>query len=252
MAWILDLDGVVWLGERPIPGAADAVAELRATGRRVLFVTNNSSVRLAEQEVKLASHGIPASGDLVTSAQAAGTLIAPGEVVLVCGGPGLVEAVESRGATPVRDGPADAVVVGFTRDFDYELLRAAAGAVRGGARLLASNDDATYPTPEGPIPGGGAILAAVQTGAGVAAVVAGKPYQPMADLVLARIGEGDTSRTMVGDRPDTDGRFARVLGARWALVLSGVATSADGATPAPDVVAPDLAALVASERDGRA
>jgi 4-nitrophenyl phosphatase len=247
MAWILDLDGVVWLGDRPIPGADDGVADLRAAGHRVLFVTNNSSVRLADQEAKLSSHGIPASGDLVTSAQAAATLIAPGEVVLVCGGPGLVEAVESRGATPVRDGPADAVVVGFTRDFDYELLQAAAGAVRGGARLLASNDDATYPTPDGPIPGGGAILAAVQTGAGVDAVVAGKPYQPMADLVLARIGADDTELTMVGDRPDTDGRFARVLGARWALVLSGVATSAEDATPAPDVVAPDLAALVASE-----
>ena len=250
MAWILDLDGVVWLGERPIPGAAAGVTELRAAGHRVLFVTNNSSVRLADQEAKLAAHGIPAAGDLVTSAQATATLLSPGEVVLVCGGPGLVEAVESRGATPVRDGPADVVVVGFTRDFDYELLRAAAGAVRAGARLLASNDDATYPTPEGPIPGGGAILAAVQTGAGTDAIVAGKPYQPMADLVLARVGDGDTSHTMVGDRPDTDGRFARVLGARWALVLSGVTTSADGATPDPDVVAPDLAALVAAERAG--
>jgi 4-nitrophenyl phosphatase len=248
MAWVLDLDGVVWLGDRPIAGAAGGVAELRAAGHRVLFVTNNSSVRLADQEAKLAEHGIPAAGDLVTSAQAVGSLIEPGEVVLVCGGPGLVEAVESRGGRPVRDGPADAVVVGFTRDFDYDLLRAAAGAVRGGARLLASNDDATYPTPDGPIPGGGAILAAVQTASGVAAVVAGKPYRPMADMVLARIGEGDTSHTMVGDRPDTDGRFARVLGARWALVLSGVTSSADGVTPAPDVVAPDLAALVAVER----
>jgi len=246
MAWVLDLDGVVWLGDRSIAGAAESVAELRSAGQRVLFVTNNSSVRLADQEAKLAAHGIPAEDDLVTSAQATGTLIAPGEVVLVCGGPGLVEAVESRGATAVHVGPADAVVVGFTRDFDYALLRAAAGAVRGGARLLASNDDATYPTPDGPIPGGGAILAAVQTGSGATATVAGKPYQPMADLVLARIGEGDTDHTMVGDRPDTDGRFARALGARWALVLSGVTASAEGATPEPDVVAADLATLVRS------
>jgi 4-nitrophenyl phosphatase len=247
VAWVLDLDGVVWLGDRPIPGAAEAVSALRAAGHRVLFVTNNSSVVVADQEAKLAAHGIAASGDLVTSAQAAGTMIEAGEVVLVCGGPGLVEAVEARGGRPVHEGPADAVIVGFTRDFDYGLLQAAAGAVRGGARLLASNDDATYPTPDGPIPGGGAILAAVETGAGVAAVVAGKPYQPMADLVLARIGADDTSHTMVGDRPDTDGRFARVLGARWALVLSGVTATVEGATPAPDVVASDLSALVASE-----
>jgi 4-nitrophenyl phosphatase len=249
MAWILDLDGVVWLADRSIAGAADAVDRLRASGQRVLFVTNNSSVELAEQEAKLARHGMPASGDLVTSAQAAATLISPGEVVLVCGGAGLVEAVEARGATPVRDGDADVVIVGFTRDFDYGLLRAAAGAVRDGARLLASNDDATYPTPDGPIPGGGAILAAVETGSGRKAVVAGKPYQPMADLVLARIGSGDVAHTMVGDRPDTDGRFARVLGARWALVLSGVATSAETADPSPDVVAVDLAALVAADLD---
>jgi 4-nitrophenyl phosphatase len=251
MAWILDLDGVVWLADQPIAGAAEAVERLRAAGQRVLFVTNNSSVELAAQEAKLARHGMPASGDLVTSAQAAATLISPGEVVLVCGGPGLVEAVEARGATAVRSGDAEVVVVGFTQDFDYALLRAAAGAVRDGARLLASNDDATYPTPDGPIPGGGAILAAVETGSATKAIVAGKPYQPMADLVLARIGDRDVSHTMVGDRPDTDGRFARALGARWALVLSGVTTSAETADPAGDVVAADLAGLVGLHLDPR-
>jgi 4-nitrophenyl phosphatase len=93
--------------------------------------------------------------------------------------------VRNDGREPGR---VDAVAVGFHRDFDYERLRVATAAVRAGARLLASNDDATYPTPDGPIPGGGSILAAVERASGVRAVVAGKPYQAMADLIRARFG----------------------------------------------------------------
>lgn len=246
MGWVLDLDGVVWLDDRPIAGAAEAVAELRAAGQRVVLVTNNSSARLADQEAKLAARGIGARGDVVTSAQAAATLVEPGDVVLVCGGPGLVEAVEGRGARVVTSGDADAVVVGLLRPADPVRLRAAATAVHRGARLLASNDDATFPTPAGPVPGAGAALARVVAATGATPVVAGKPHPAMAALVRRRLG-ADDRLTMVGDRPDTDGRFARVLGARWALVLSGVTTDASTADPAPDLVAADLAGLVANE-----
>jgi glycerol 3-phosphatase-2 len=241
MPFALDLDGVVWLADDPIPGSRDAVARLRAAGEPVVFVTNNSSQVVGDVEAKLARHGIPADGAVVTSAMAAAALVEPGERVLVCGGPGVAEAIERRGATPVREGDADAVLVGFHRDFDYERLRIAATAVRRGARLLATNDDATYPTPEGPIPGGGAILASIVTASGVAAVVAGKPNAPMADLVRARLGDNGV---MVGDRPDTDGRFARVMGYRFALVHTGVTLAHEVVDPAPDVVAADLAALV--------
>ncbi|MGH9262562.1 MAG: HAD family hydrolase, partial [Acidimicrobiales bacterium] len=89
MTWVLDLDGVVWLSDRPIAGAAAAIARLRADGRRVLFATNNSSVPRAGQEAKLAGFGIPADGDVMTSAMAAARLVEPGERVLVCGGPGI-------------------------------------------------------------------------------------------------------------------------------------------------------------------
>ena len=122
----------------------------------------------------------------------------------------------------MTDGDADAVVVGFHRSFDYEELRRACTAVRRGARLIGTNDDVTYPTPDGPIPGGGAILAAVVAGSGVTAVVAGKPYEPMADLVRAELGADLDGAVMVGDRPDTDGRFARAIGCRFGLVFSGV------------------------------
>jgi HAD superfamily hydrolase (TIGR01450 family) len=242
MSWVLDLDGVVWLADQPIAGAADAVARLRVAGQRVLFATNNSWAPVGEVEAKLARFGIAAQGDVVTSARAAAGLVEPGERVLVCGGPGIVEAVTERGGVVVRDGDAEVVMVGFDPAFDYERLRAAAGAVRAGARLVATNDDATYPTPDGPIPGGGSIVAAVAYAAGVTATVAGKPHAPMADLVRALGGE---EGTMVGDRPATDGDFATALGYRFALVLSGVTTAADlPVSPTPDVVADSLAALV--------
>lgn len=241
MGWALDLDGVIWLGEEPIAGSAEAVARLRAAGHDVVFCTNNSSRPRAEVEAELARHGIPAAGDVLTSAMAAAALVDPGERVLVCAGPGVVEALEARGAVPVSVGPADAVMVGFHRSFDFERLRIASAAVRDGARLLATNDDATYPTPNGLIPGGGAILAAVERASGRTAEVAGKPHAPMAALVTARLG-GDG--VMVGDRDDTDGRFARALGYRFALVLSGVTTAAEVQAPLPDLVAADLAAVV--------
>jgi 4-nitrophenyl phosphatase len=245
------LDGVIWLGDRPIPGSADAVAALRAAGQRFLFVTNNSFSTARDVEAKLASFGIPAAGDVVTSGRAAATLVAPGERVLLCAGPGAAEelaavgAVLVDGSTPAGDELVDCVVVGFHRSFDYEEMRRAATAVRGGARLLATNDDATYPTPDGPIPGGGAILAGIATAAGQRPLVAGKPYEPMAALVRSLVPEPIADVVMVGDRLDTDGRFATTIGCRFALVLTGVTTAAEIPTdPAPAFVAIDLAALV--------
>jgi HAD superfamily hydrolase (TIGR01450 family) len=243
--WVLDLDGVVWLADTPIPGAADAVARLRAAGEQVTFVTNNSNPPVADVEAKLASFGIPAAGAVVTSAMVVADLVRPGERVLLCAGPGVREALIARGAVPVEpaDGVAvDTVIVGFHREFDYERMRIAADAVRAGARLLATNDDATYPTPLGPIPGAGSILAGIERASGATAVVAGKPYEPIASYLRGRLG-GDG--IVVGDRPDTDGRLAVALGWRFALVLTGV-TRPGGpyGPPLPDIVAPDLAAVV--------
>jgi 4-nitrophenyl phosphatase len=241
MPWALDLDGVVWLDDDPIPGAAAAVARLRAAGEDVLFVTNLSSRPVAEAEAKLARHGIPAEGAVVTSAMAAAALVQAGDRVLVCAGPGVVEELEARGAEVVGDGQADAVVVGLHTDFDYEALRRAATAVRRGARLIGTNDDPTFPTSAGLLPGAGAILAAVAVASGVDPVVAGKPNPPMAELVRARLGPGGI---VVGDRADTDGRLAERLGYRFALVLSGSTHRAEDADPAPDLVGADLTAVV--------
>jgi HAD superfamily hydrolase (TIGR01450 family) len=258
MVWVLDLDGVVWLGDKPIDGVAEAVARLRSRGERVVFATNNASVELAAQEAKLASFGIPAEGDVVTSAMAGATLVGPDDQVLACGGPGIAEAARRRGAQVVTaqaqaqaqadddGGPiADVVVAGFDPHFDYGRLRVATQAILRGARFVATNEDATYPTPHGPVPAGGALVAAISYATGVTPIVAGKPHAPMAALIHSLVGGDETSGTVVGDRADTDGAFARALGYQFALVLSGVTTETDlPVDPSPDVIAPDLATLV--------
>lgn len=244
---LCDLDGVVWLAHQPIPGSVEAIARLRAAGHRVLFVTNNSSARVEDQEAALGSIGIPAVGDVLTSAQAAALLLQPGERALVCGGDGVVQALERRGVTVIDGGAADAVVVGWHRTFDYAGLSRAARAVRDGARLIGTNEDTTYPTPDGPIPGGGAILAAVVAATGVPAEVAGKPYEPMAALVREEVGAAAAlGAVMVGDRPSTDGGFARTIGCRYAHVWSGITPRGAVLDPAPDLIADDLAGVAAA------
>jgi HAD superfamily hydrolase (TIGR01450 family) len=242
-----DLDGVVWRGEVPVPGASEAVRDLRAAGWRVAFITNNSSGRVGDYVARLAAAGIDATpADVATSAQAAAALLAreceTGRV-LACAGPGVIEALRAHGFDVVSGPPADAVVVGWHREFDFERLRRAADAVRGGARYVATNLDPTYPADGGLLPGAGAIVAAVSAASGRSPIVAGKPEPPMAELVRARFG---ARGVIVGDRPSTDGAFARALGWPFALVLSGIA-GAPGEEPVPDpppeYVAADLHAL---------
>jgi HAD superfamily hydrolase (TIGR01450 family) len=249
----VDLDGVVWRATAPIAGAAEALARLTAAGVDVVYVTNNAGPTLAEHEAKLARFGIDAAGAVVASAQAAASLLAPGERALVAGGSGVAEAVVAAGAVPVSydeaeaavtDGTAavDAVVVGFHQDFDYRKMAIASRAVRAGARFVATNDDATFPTEDGLVPGNGAIVAGIAAAAGVRPTVAGKPFPPIVEVVRERCGPDGL---VVGDRPDTDGRLAVAMGWRFALVLSGVTAAADlPVEPVPDVVAVDLAALV--------
>ncbi|MCH9838107.1 HAD-IIA family hydrolase [bacterium] len=225
---LCDLDGVVWLAHEPIPGAVAAIAAIRASGRSVKFVTNNSAATRAEHEGALASIGIEATGDVISSSMAAAFLVEPGERVLVTGGPGVSEALAARGANVVAnigddlDGSVDAVIVGLHREFDYARLRIAGRAVIDGARLIGTNGDTTFPTTKGLDPGGGSIVAAVASVAGVDAVFAGKPEQPMVDLVSEIVNAESGEMLMVGDRPDTDGQFAERLRCRFALVETGV------------------------------
>ena len=242
-AWVFDLDGVVWRGDIPIAGGVLGAQRVIAAGLEVLFVTNFSYSRVSVQEAKLARLGIDATGRVITSAMAAAELVQAGERALVCAGPGVAEALQARGAEVVTAGPADVVVVGYHPEFDYARLTVACRAVWAGARLVATNDDATYPSSDGLLPGGGAILAAVATATGATPTVAGKPYPPMCETVWRRLGR-DRPAVVVGDRPDTDGRFARALGYEFALVLSGVTPTAAGADPRPDHVGDDALSVV--------
>lgn len=220
------------------------MAELRERGKQVLFVTNNSSRLVDDYRDQLAQMGIPtAPNEVLTSAQAAASMLEPGSTALVCGGPGVDEALAIRGVKTVTEGPADTVVVGWHRNFDYARLAAATSAVLGGARLVGTNDDATYPTGDGPIPGAGSILAAVAYASGTTPEVAGKPHDPVVALIAATVSDVEV---LVGDRPDTDGLLARRLGVPFGLVLTGVTKLGHGQVdPAPDVEAPDLRTLVA-------
>jgi len=246
-----DLDGVVWRGSEPIPGAADAIAGMRTAGLRVGFVSNNSNERIEAVLAKLEQVGVVASSeDVLTSAVAAASLLADdlaaGSRVLTCAGPGVREALTAAGFAVVDDGPAAAVVVGFHREFDFERLARASECVRAGARFVATNLDPTFPVPEGLLPGAGALVAAVATAAASTPEVAGKPAPAMVALVRRRLG---SSGIVVGDRPSTDGALADALGWPFALVLSGVTGSptppGGEAVPAPPppYVGADLGAL---------
>jgi len=240
--WVLDLDGVIRLGDEPIAGAAEAVARLREVGEEVVFATNNAYRRIRDQEASLEAMGIPAAGAVVGAAQAGARLLTPGERVLVVGGPGLREEVEARGCVLVEHGPCDAVISGLDRHFSYDALRRAGMAIHAGARWVLTNPDPTFPTPHGLEPGAGAIGAAIRAVGGVDPEIGGKPEGAMVGLLRERLGaEG----IVVGDRSDTDGRFATALGYRFALVLSGVTTAADlPVEPEPWAVDDDLLGLV--------
>lgn len=246
MLWVLDLDGVVWLAGTAIPGSPEAVRRLHDAGETVAFVTNNSGPTLSEYTTMLRETGIDVDeAELVTSAQAAASQLEPGTRVAVIGGAGLREALEARAVVvvPPEEHPA-AVVVGRSLQLDFAALAAAATAIREGARFLATNTDATFPTGHGLEPGAGALVSFLAVASGHQPEVAGKPHQPAAELLKARFG---SAGVVVGDRPDTDGSFAQLIGAPFALVLSGVTRAEDlPVSPPPAQVEPDLAAVVAA------
>ena len=250
---LLDLDGVIYRGPDAVPGAAEALAAARDAGMRLAFVTNNASRSPSAIAAQLNRLGVPASaGDVVTSAQAAATLIAqrfpPGSPVLVAGAMGLRLALRERGLRPVSvaaDRPV-AVVQGYAPDMDYGLLAEAGVAVRDGAWYVATNADSTLPTPRGPQPGNGSLLQVIITATGVQPVVAGKPETPLHAESIARTGA--QRPLVIGDRLDTDIEGAVRGGADSLLVLTGVSTAENvvlaPASRRPTYVAADLSGLL--------
>lgn len=234
---------MIWRGRETVPGAPEAVEELRRTGAPIAFVTNSAARTPRQVAEKLATHGIADAEDLViTAAMAAASMVEPGRRALVIGSDGLREAMTARGVELVDSGTVDVVAVGITAQFDYAMLTDAMRAIRAGARFIATNDDATFPDADDLLPGNGALVAAVATCAEREPEIAGKPHPPIVAMVRQRLG---AIGIMVGDRPETDGLFARAMGYDFALVLSGVVGADDlPVDPAPRFVADDILRLV--------
>jgi glycerol-1-phosphatase len=250
---VLDLDGVVYLGDQVVPAAPAALEGVRGLGVRLAFVTNNSFRPPELVASKLGRLGVKAAvEEVLTSAHATVRLLGgveglDGVKALVVGGPGLRQALRDAGAT-LLDGAdwrqAEVVAVGFDPDLTYERVRTAALAIRAGARFVGSNPDTTLPTPEGFWPGAGATLAMLRAATGVRPEVAGKPEPALFETAAAAIGPGPY--LMVGDRADTDLDGAHRLGWSTALVLSGVVAPADlpDLVVAPDHLLADVAGLL--------
>lgn len=245
---LLDLDGVLYRGDRAVRGVAETLEAVRAAGRRVVFLTNNSSRTPEEVAAKLAGMGVGATADeVVTSALATATLLRArgGGSVFVIGEGGIRAALADAGLRVLRGAPRDAdyVVVGWDRTADYEKLKIASLLVQRGADLVATNADPSYPAPDGEWPGAGALLAAIATTTGATAEVVGKPHPPLFEMARARAGGGRP--LVVGDRLTTDVAGAAALGWDSLLVFTGVTRPADllAAAALPTFVGPDLSVL---------
>lgn len=252
---LIDLDGCLWVGDEVIDGAPAALAALREAGKGIAFLTND--VRHSPEEFvrKLWRLGFQASVDeVVTAGAALQFLLAErqnGGAAYVIGSQALVDHVADAGLRIVNNTEfatrADLVVVGGHEAFDYRELKIATQAVLRGAELLGTNRDGTFPMPDGPWPGSGAVLAAVEAATGrQAEQIVGKPEPPMFEAALDRLGSG--RGLMVGDRVDVDVVGAKRAGLDSALVLTGATSSADAerAQPKPTHVADSVAALVLS------
>lgn len=246
-ALLLDLDGTVYRGPEPIPGAAAAIARARDAGVPVRFVTNNASKSPAEVAEHLRAVGLTAEpSEVATSAQAAAGLLAarlaaipgasalqehvsalqvhvPAEV-LVVGTESLAAEVEAVGLRAVRKNTPDtrAVVQGHSPTTAWPDLAEACLAIRAGALWVACNVDPTLPTERGELPGNGSMVAAMRTATGREPTVAGKP-EPALFEQAARAA-GAKKPLVIGDRMDTDIAGAAAAGFDSLLVLSGVTT----------------------------
>ena len=224
--WLLDLDGTVYRGERLIPGADRTIAALRAAGRRVAFLSNKPLQTRADYAAKLTRLGVPAEpDDVINSSLVLARHLRerdPGAPVFVIGEPPMIEEMRAHGFEVRGDERVRWVVIAFDRTFDYAKLNVALQAVKGGARLIATNPDRTCPVEGGEIPDCAGMIAAVEA-------------------VTDRRVEA-----IVGDRIETDIVMGRRLGLGTVLVLSGVTRADDPriAAVAPDHVVRSVRELV--------
>jgi HAD superfamily hydrolase (TIGR01450 family) len=245
---VFDLDGVVFLGANTIAGSGEALQTIAARGIRVVFATNNATrtTDYIAARIETGTGYAPDAGSIATSATAAlAALGSDDDPILVVGEAGLVETLTAAGRGITNDAAeASTVIVGLDREVTYEKLERASTAIREGARFVATNTDVTFPTPGGPVPGAGTIVAAVAAASGKEPEVMGKPHPAMVRHVSALLADGDT--WMVGDRPETDMALAKAAGWSAVLTLTGITTDGAAVPPeySPDLVIDSIADLI--------
>ena len=251
---VMDMDGVVYRGDVPVPGAIETMEALHRLGVKVAYLTNNASRHRVDLAEKLLQMGLPCSveqmwGSAYTTARYLATQ-APSARIFAVGMPGMIREFEEAGLTVIPHcQEATHVVVGLDRDFSYEKLTRAHHAICNGATFIATNLDVTFPdSPSTTLPGAGALAAALQASTGVVPMVIGKPEITGISLIADTWGVGPESIVAVGDRLDTDIAAAKAFGCVAALVLTGIANQAEAAEASglhkPDVILNDLTELI--------
>jgi NagD protein len=222
--WLTDMDGVLVHEERAIPGASDFIAALQRSGRRFLVLTNNSIYTPRDLRARLLAGGIDVpEGSIWTSAMATAQFLddqRPGGSAYVIGEAGLTTALHDAGYV-LTDRDPDYVVLGETRTYSFEAITRAIRLVDDGARFIATNPDATGPSPDGPLPATGSVAAMISRATGVEPYFVGKPNPLMMRSALNRIEAHSETTVMVGDRMDTDVKSGLEAGLRTVLVLTG-------------------------------
>jgi NagD protein len=226
-SYIVDMDGVIYHGNRLIPGALDFLGKLRQGGHPFLFLTNNSQWTARDLRYKLDQMGIEVEESAFhTSALATADFLnqqKPGGTAYVIGGAGLTHALYSVGYTLTEHNP-DYVVVGDTRSYDFEKIERAIRLIVDGARFIATNVDLTGPSEQGIQPACGALVAPIELATGRKPYFIGKPNPLMMRTALRKLGAHSSESFMVGDRMDTDVLAGTEAGMRTILVLSGVSS----------------------------
>ena len=240
-ALIIDMDGVLWHGEQPLPGLIEFFQTLRELQIPFILATNNARQTQDQYVTKLASMGVRVDPkEILTSAMATALYLAeqnnPAQTrVFVIGESGATEPLLERGFTltdinDVNNGEkkgADIVVCGLDKTLTWNKLATATSYIRAGAQFIGTNGDVTLPTEHGFAPGNGAILAALQAATGVAPTIIGKPEPIMYQQAIAQLGVNSADTVAIGDRLDTDILGAVRAGIRSLMVLTGVSTEED-------------------------
>lgn len=249
-ALIVDMDGVLWRDSKPLIDLPALFSEISQNGLSVILATNNATRSIAQYLDKLQGFGVQLEAEqVINSAEATAHYLLGmhpnGGRVYAIGENGFIDTLQAYGFIQA-DEDVLAVLVSMDRGLTYQKLRQATLLIRSGSPFIGTNPDRSFPTPEGLIPGTGAILAALEAATDVKPVIIGKPQPEMYRIALGRLGTTPQETLVIGDRLETDIAGAQALGCHTALVLTGVSSKGEALSwkPALDFISDDITALL--------